>query len=83
MRVIFGTPSIGLHYDLVGPFLHPFIDIHHGCENVDGMGGIHFFDGDFVGCYFFRMILCYFLPKNKSLSFLFFYISSFVVLRFL
>ena len=45
MHVGFGAPSVSDHDDLIGLLGLIFVDMHHGCENVGGMGGIHRVDG--------------------------------------
>ena len=49
----FGTPFVDDHDDLIGPLGRLFVDMHYGCEIVDGMGGICCVDSYIVDGYFF------------------------------
>ena len=56
------------HDDLISRLGRLFVYMHHGCGNVDGMGGIRLVDDYDVGGYIFQMITCYSLPENSSNS---------------
>ena len=45
MSSSFGAPLFNDHDDLIGPLFLILVDMHHGCENFDGMGGIRLVDG--------------------------------------
>ena len=62
----FGAPSVNDHDGLIGPVDLLFIDIHHVCEHVGGMGGIFHVDIYVVGGYFFRMVFYFCLPESSS-----------------
>ena len=84
MHTSFVPPSIDDHDELIGPLGRLFVEMRHGCENVDGMSGIFYVDSYVVGGYFFQMVLCYFLNESssKSLSFYFDVLFSFLCLLF-
>ena len=73
IHVSFGTPSVDDHDDLIGSLTCIFVDMHHGCENVGGMGGIRHVNSYVVSGSFIQMVFWYFLPKSlsKVLSYLF------------
>ena len=49
IHACFGSPFVGDHDDLMGQLGFLFVDMHHGCENVSGMGSIRRVNGCVVG----------------------------------